>query len=157
MTEDSTTLPNTSMDIFTLNPENALLTIVQDGRSIEEYVEEFLALAEGVTWREETQKTIFWGGLDDHLYQLMPASDSTCSLGRYMEYALWLSGSLSSPLVPSSSSSSPLVPPSSPSSQLATSSSTLPERRRESALPPWPPKLPDPPWPPESPDLPRAS
>ncbi len=54
------------MDIFTLNPENALLTIVQDGRSIEDYVEEFLALAEGVTWREETQKTIFWGGLDDH-------------------------------------------------------------------------------------------
>ncbi len=41
-------LPNTSMDIFTFNPENALLTIVQDGRSIEDYVEEFLALAEGV-------------------------------------------------------------------------------------------------------------
>ncbi len=145
VTEDSTTLPNTSMDIFTLNPENALLTIVQDGRSIEEYVEEFLALAEGVTWREETQKTIFWGGLDDHLYQLMPASDSTCSLGSYMGYALWLSGSPSSPLVPSSSSSSPLalprssssplVPPSSPSSSLATSSSTLPERRRVPALP----------------------
>ncbi len=46
---------------------------------------------------------------------------------------------LVSPLAPPSLSSSPLVPPSSPSSPRATSSSALPERRRESVLPerPW--------------------
>ncbi len=60
------------MDILDILPENALLTIIQDGRSIEDYVEEFLVLAEGVAWREGTLKTIFWGGLDNHLYQLMP-------------------------------------------------------------------------------------
>ncbi len=84
---------NITKDILSLNPVNSLLNVFQDARPIEDYVEEFLDLSCGVPLKERTLKTIFWGGLDDHLYQQMPASDTIFSLERYIEYALWLSGS----------------------------------------------------------------
>ncbi len=65
----------------------------QDGCPIEDYVEKFLNISYKVLWKERTLKTIFWGELAVHIYQQMPASDTICSLERYIEYALWLSGS----------------------------------------------------------------
>ncbi len=65
----------------------------QDGHPIEDYVEEFSQVSYRVPWKESTLKTIFWGGLDGHIYQQMPASDIACFSGCYIEYALWLSGS----------------------------------------------------------------
>ncbi len=84
--------PNTqSMDILAMHPEDLLLTTIQDGCPIEDYVKEFLVLTERVACKERTLKTIFWDGLDDFLYHLMPPSNSSWSLGRYIEYALRLS------------------------------------------------------------------
>ncbi len=74
-----------------MHPEDLLLTTIQDGRPIEDYVKEFLVLTERVACNERTLKTIFWDGIDDFLYHLMPPSNSSWSLGRYIEYALRLS------------------------------------------------------------------
>ncbi len=95
MTEDQTIKKNftITMDILSSDPLTSLLKVFQDGRPIEDYVEEFLNVSYRAPWKESTLKTIFWGGLDDHIYQQMPASDITCSQERYIEYALWLSGS----------------------------------------------------------------
>ncbi len=82
----------TTMDNLSLDPLTALLK-VQDGCPIEDYVEEFLSVSYRAPWKKSTLKTIFLGGLDEHIYQQMPASDITCSLERYIECALWLSGS----------------------------------------------------------------
>ncbi len=81
------------MDILSSDPLTSLLKVFQDGHPIEDYVEEFLNVSYRAPWKESTLKTIFLGGLDDYIYQQMPASDITCSLERYIEYALWLSGS----------------------------------------------------------------
>ncbi len=95
VTEDQTIKKNftITMDILSSDPLTSLLKVFQDGRPIEDYVEEFLNVSYRAPWKESTLKTIFWGGLDDHIYQQMPASDITCSQERYIEYALWLSGS----------------------------------------------------------------
>ncbi len=78
-----------AMDILSSDPLTSLLKVLQDGCPIEE----FLNISNRVPWKERTLKTIFWGGLDDHIYQQMPVSDTICSLERYIEYALWPSGS----------------------------------------------------------------
>ncbi len=95
MTEDQTTKKNftTTIDILSSDPLTSLLKVFQDGHPIEDYVEEFLNVSYRVPWKESTLKTIFWGGLDGHIYQQMPASYIACSLECYIEYALWLSGS----------------------------------------------------------------
>ncbi len=74
------------MDILSSNDVNSLLTVFQDGRPIEDYVEEFLDLSYRVSLNERALKTIFWGRLDDLIYQQMPAFDTICSLERYIEY-----------------------------------------------------------------------
>ncbi len=76
-----------------MHPEDFLLTIIQDCRPIEDYVEEFFVWTEGVVSKERTLKTIFWDGLDDFLYHLMSTSYSSWSLGCYIEHALRLSNS----------------------------------------------------------------
>lgn len=38
-------------------------------------------------------KICFWSGLDDQLFQLLPAGATTYTLAQYIDYALWLSGS----------------------------------------------------------------
>ncbi len=81
------------MDILSSDPLTSLLKVFQDGRPIEDYVEAFLNVSYRAPWKESTLRTIFLGELDDHIYQQMPASDITCSLECYIEYALWLSGS----------------------------------------------------------------
>lgn len=42
-----------------------------------------------VTWNDDT----LWCGLDDNMYQQVPAAATACSLVQYIEYVLWLSGS----------------------------------------------------------------
>ncbi len=72
------------MDNLSSDPLTALLKVFQDGCPIEDYVEKFLNVPYRALWKESTLKTIFLGGLDEHIYQQMPASDITCSLERYI-------------------------------------------------------------------------
>ncbi|KAK9977272.1 hypothetical protein ABG768_019093 [Culter alburnus] len=76
-----------------VSPADRLLTLTQDGHSIEQYVEEFLELSYLRAWNEATLKNIFWIGLDDYLYQQVPAGTIPSSLAQYLDYVLWLSGS----------------------------------------------------------------
>lgn len=41
-------------------------------------------------WNEDTLKTFFWTGLDDHLLHIMPMGNSSCTLKQYVCYVLWL-------------------------------------------------------------------
>ncbi|ROL55620.1 hypothetical protein DPX16_23637 [Anabarilius grahami] len=69
-----------------VRPADRLLTLFQNGRSIEEYVEEFLELSYLRAWNEETLKSVFWYGLEDHLYQQVPAATIPCSLAQYIDF-----------------------------------------------------------------------
>ncbi len=93
VTEDQTIKKDftTTMDILPSDPLTSILKVFQDGRPIEDYVEEFLNVSYRAPWKESTLKTIFWEGLDDFLYQLMLPSYSSWSLGHYIEYAIRLS------------------------------------------------------------------
>ncbi len=77
----------------TIDPATVLLSITQDGRPIEYYVEEFLQLANQVPWNDGTLKVVFWTGLNDHLYLLAPAATTPGSLAQYIDYVLLLAGS----------------------------------------------------------------
>ncbi|ROL43111.1 hypothetical protein DPX16_14823 [Anabarilius grahami] len=79
--------------LTSVKPADRLLCLFQDGRSIEDYVGEFLEISHLVSWNDDTLKTVFWCGLDDHLYQQVPVAATTCSQVQYVEYVLWLSGS----------------------------------------------------------------
>jgi len=57
-----------------LTPAHSLFNIFQDGQVIEEYVASFLELSAGVSWSDDVLKTVFWLGLDNHLYQQAPAA-----------------------------------------------------------------------------------
>lgn len=61
-------------------------------RPLEDYVEEFLYLSHHVPWNDNTLKSCFWSGLDDHLLMVMQAGNSICTLQQYIDYALWLVG-----------------------------------------------------------------
>ncbi len=91
VTEDWTS-PNKDMDSISSHPEE-LLTITQDGRSIESYVEEFLHLIHQVNWNDDTLKIVFWSGLNNHLFLLGPPPTTTGSLAHYIELVLILAGS----------------------------------------------------------------
>ncbi len=80
------------MDSISSHPEE-LLTITQDGRSIESYVEEFLHLIHQVKWNDDTLKIVFWSGLNNHLFLLAPPATTTGSLAHYIELVLILPGS----------------------------------------------------------------
>ncbi len=135
MTEDQTRKKNfkTTMDILSSDPLTSILKVFQDGHPIEDYIEEFLNVSYRAPWKESALKTIFLGGLDDHIYQQMPASDITCSLERYIEYALWLS--CSSFIVgevadyPVAKTVSP-TSPTTAASHIPTSDSTFPWARK---------------------------
>ncbi len=73
------------------------------------------------------------GGLEDHIYQQMPASDITCSLERYIEYALWLSGSSFTVGKVADCPVAKIVSPTSPTtaaSHIPTSAATFPQARK---------------------------
>jgi len=80
------------MDSISSHPEK-LLTITQDGRSIESYVEEFLQLTHQVDWNDDSLKIVFWSGLSNHLFLLAPPATTTGSLAQYIDLVLILVGS----------------------------------------------------------------
>ncbi|ROK35614.1 hypothetical protein DPX16_17357 [Anabarilius grahami] len=75
------------------NPANQLISIFQHGCPIEEYAQDFLEVSNLVPWNDSSMKIMFWCGLDDHLYNLIPATATTCSLESHIDYVLWLYGS----------------------------------------------------------------
>lgn len=68
-----------------------LFSLSKDGQPLEDYEEEFFEHL--VSWSNDNLKTIFWSGLDDPLFQQLPAGTTTFTLEWYFEFALWLSGS----------------------------------------------------------------
>jgi len=86
MTEDQTQLWAFSSPLVIQR-----ISIFPDGSLVEDYVKEFLELSNLVPWNDGTMKIMFWRGLNDHLYQQIPASATTCSLESYSDYVLWLS------------------------------------------------------------------
>ncbi len=75
------------------DPATLILSITQDGRPIEFYVEEFLQLAHQVPWNDGTLKAVFWSGLDDQLFLQAPAATTPGSLAQYIDHVLLLAGS----------------------------------------------------------------
>lgn len=75
------------------DPADLLLSISQDHRPIEDYIEEFLELVNQIPWTDAALKAIFWSGLDDPLFRKIPAATTTCYLKRYSDNILWLCGS----------------------------------------------------------------
>ncbi len=73
------------------------------------------------------------GWIADYIYQQMPASDITCSLERYIEYARWLSGSSFTVGEVADCPVAKTVSPTSPTtaaSHIPTSASTFPRARK---------------------------
>lgn len=71
------------------NPANQLISIFQHGCSIEEYVQDFLEVSNQVPWNDSSMKIMFWCSLDDNLYNLIPATATTCSLESHIDYGLY--------------------------------------------------------------------
>lgn len=57
------------------------------------YMEEFLGLCHQMAWNDNTLKSCFWSGLNNHLLVIMPTGYNSCSLQQYIGYVLWLVGS----------------------------------------------------------------
>ncbi|XDV35939.1 hypothetical protein PO909_005801 [Leuciscus waleckii] len=71
---------------------NCLLTCFQDGRPIEEYMQDFLEISNQVNWTDDVLVKVFRLGLDDPLHQ--PASAVRPeSFAQYLDCVLLLSGS----------------------------------------------------------------
>lgn len=47
---------------YPVHPADLLLSLSQDGRLLEDYVEEFLELSHLVPWNDDTLKSVFWSG-----------------------------------------------------------------------------------------------
>lgn len=52
-------------------------------------MDEFLKLRHLVSWSDNC----FWSGMDNQLFQMLPAGATTYTLAQYIDHALWLSGS----------------------------------------------------------------
>jgi len=76
-----------------LRPSRSASLHPQDHHPSEDYVEEFFDLVYLVAWNDGALNTLFWTGLEDALFRQVPATATTCSLARYIDYVLWLSGS----------------------------------------------------------------
>ncbi|CAM4549728.1 unnamed protein product [Leuciscus chuanchicus] len=59
------------MSDILFDPATLLLSMTQDGRLIEDYVDEFLELSHLVPWNDDTMKMVFWSGLDNHMFRQM--------------------------------------------------------------------------------------
>ncbi len=64
------------------------LHLCQGNRPIEDYVEEFCGLCYQVGINDVALKGIFRNGLNDLLNYLMPGSDNSGTLAKYMDYTL---------------------------------------------------------------------
>ncbi|XDV21728.1 hypothetical protein PO909_026755 [Leuciscus waleckii] len=78
---------------FLSTPADRLIHCFQDGLPIEDYVAGFPEISNGVSWIDEVLKIVFWGGLDDSLYQQAPAASIPGTFVQYLDHVLWLSGS----------------------------------------------------------------
>ncbi len=80
LTEDQTNkIQHCRMVSILFDPAELLYTCAQDGRLIEEYVEEFIRLSFLVPWSDSALKTLFWLGLNDNLVgQVHPVTNSYC-------------------------------------------------------------------------------
>ncbi|XP_051527240.1 uncharacterized protein LOC127425358 [Myxocyprinus asiaticus] len=76
-----------------MNPVIQLLRLHQGNRPLEDYVEDFCALACQVDFNEVALKDIFRFGLIESISLLMPGGQSTHSLAQYIDLALQIIGS----------------------------------------------------------------
>lgn len=79
----------------TLRPELILCTIIQDGRRIEDYVEEFLKYGYLTAWKDHILINCFINGLDDYVChcQLLPEKNEYGKLEQFLDLVLWRCGS----------------------------------------------------------------
>lgn len=76
----------------TIHPKDQLLlSFHQNGCPLDNYVKKFLKNNHQVSRNDGTLKVCFWTELDNFLFVLVPAGDTTCILDQYTEYTLWLS------------------------------------------------------------------
>lgn len=78
------------MDIVGLNivpvslfdrPDMTIVFIFQNGRTLEDYVEEFISVSHHTTCDNLTLMERFRSGLDDEIWMVMPKGDSCWTLG----------------------------------------------------------------------------
>lgn len=65
----------------------------QNGRMLEEFVEDILELYNEARWDDETLKQLFWSGMDDILGQMLLVSEDHLAFVEFVEYVLWVCGS----------------------------------------------------------------
>ncbi len=80
------------MSSILFDPAELLYTHTQDGRPIDEYVEEFIGLSHLVPW-SDVLKTLFWLGLDDNLVGQVPTAVMSGSLAQYVDCVMLLCSS----------------------------------------------------------------
>ncbi|CAM4691215.1 unnamed protein product [Leuciscus chuanchicus] len=64
------------MSTIPFDPANLLLSMTQD------YMEEFPELAHLVPWNDDTMETVFWSGLNNHLFRKWPSQTPMARLRR---------------------------------------------------------------------------
>ncbi|KAF4118917.1 hypothetical protein G5714_000968 [Onychostoma macrolepis] len=67
--------------------------IFQDGRCLEDYVEEFIDTCHQAICSDLTLMEGFRVGLDEEMQIVMPLGDPSWSLAQYLTFALWIAGS----------------------------------------------------------------
>jgi len=66
---------------------------LQNGRSLEDYVEVYLNLFQDANWDEESLKQQFWSRMDDLLTQMLLLGDLHLSFVEFIDHTLWVCGS----------------------------------------------------------------
>lgn len=62
----------------------------QNGRSLEEYVEEFLEHYHNACWDNETLKQLFWNIMDGIISQMLLLREDHLPFIEFIDYALWI-------------------------------------------------------------------
>lgn len=73
-----------------LHPEDWIMELIQEGRPVEDYMEDFFDLCHRVPWNDNSLKSCFWSGLDNHLLVIMAIGYSSCLLQQHIDYCGWL-------------------------------------------------------------------
>ena len=77
-----------------MDPIYTLCSIFQNGRSIEDYVSEFLTYCHLAPLDDAKVKDCFWMGLDQEVSFYLPDVDPECTLAQYLDFVLLFCGSL---------------------------------------------------------------
>ncbi|KAL0176455.1 hypothetical protein M9458_028785, partial [Cirrhinus mrigala] len=67
--------------------------IFQNGRQLEDYVEEFINTCHHASCDDICLKGGFWCGLDDNIRFVLPRGDVHWTLNDYINFTLWVNGS----------------------------------------------------------------